>query len=148
MFYLSEYLETHREEYYQRLKGISAEQDWNSWIALFLRAVATQAGQNSVRVAAIQALYEEMKRAIQEATRSQYTVHVLDAIFSKPIFRSSDLAEKLNQEYGIHEKTAMGWLRQIRDAGILRELQSSSGRRPATLGFPRLINLAEGREVV
>ena len=148
MFYLSEYLETHREEYYQRLKGISAEQDWNSWIAFFLRAVATQAGQNSVRVAAIQALYEEMKRAIQEATRSQYTVHVLDAIFSKPIFRSSDLAEKLNQEYGIHEKTAMGWLRQIRDAGILRELQSGSGRRPATLGFPRLINLAEGREVV
>jgi len=147
MFYLSEYLETHREEYYQRLKAISAEHDWNSWIAFFLRAVATQAGQNSVRVAAIQALYEEMKRAIHEATRSQYTVHILDAIFSKPIFRSSDLAEKLNQEYGIHEKTALGLLRQIRDAGILRELQSGRGRRPATLGFPRLINLAEGREV-
>ena len=39
----------------------------------------------------------------------------------------------------------IGW--QIRDAGILRELQSGSGRRPATLGFPRLINFAEGREV-
>jgi hypothetical protein len=109
--------------------------------------IDSQAGQNSVRVAAIQALYEEMKRAIHEATHSQYTVHILDAIVSKPIFRSSDLAEKLNLEYGIHEKTALGLLRQIRDAGILRELQSGSGRRPATLGFPRLINLAEGREV-
>ncbi len=37
---------------------------------------------------------------------------------------------------------------RLRDAGILRELQAGSGRRPATLCFPRLINLAEGREVL
>lgn len=148
MFYLSEYLEAHREEYYERLKGISAEGDWNSWIAFFLQAIVTQAAQNSARVAAIQSLYEEMKLAIQEATRSQYTVHVLDAIFSKPIFRSSDLTAQLKQDFGIHEKTTPGLLRQMRDAGILRELQAGSGRRPATLCFPRLINLAEGRQVL
>lgn len=148
MFYLSEYLEAHREEYYQRLKAISAEQDWDGWIAFFLLAIATQATQNSTRVSAIQALYEEMKRAIQEATHSQYTVHVLDAIFTKPIFRSSDLAQQLAREFGIHEKTTPGLLRQMRDAGILRELQPGSGRRPATLCFSRLINLAEGREVI
>lgn len=88
-----------------------------------------------------------MKRAIQEATRSQYTVHVLDAIFSKPIFRSSDLAQQLARDFGMHEKTAPGLLRQMRDAGIQRELQPGSGRRPATLCFARLINPAEGREV-
>lgn len=148
MFYLSEYLENHREEYYQRLKGISAEGDWNSWIAFFLQAIAIQAAQNSARVTAIQSLYEEMKLAIHEATRSQYTVHILDAIFSKPIFRSSDLTVKLAQEFGIHEKTTPGLLRQMKEAGILRELQAGSGRRPATLCFPRLINLAEGRDVL
>lgn len=148
MFYLSEYLEAHREEYYQRLKGISTEGDWNGWIAFFLQAIVTQAAQNSARVAAIQSLYEEMKLAIQEATRSQYTVHVLDAIFSKPIFKSSDLTVQLKQDFGIHEKTTPGLLRQMRDAGILRELQAGSGRRPATLCFPRLINLAEGRQVL
>ena len=109
--------------------------------------IDSNAGQNCVRVAAIQATYEEMKQARHEAPHSLCTARILDAIFSKPIFRSSDLEEKLNQEYGIREKTALGLLRQIRDAGILRELQSGSGRRPATLGFPWLINLAEGREV-
>ncbi len=109
--------------------------------------ISSNAGQNSVRLSAIQAIYEEMKQARHEAPHSLCTARILDAIVSKPIFRSSDLAEKLNLEYGIHEKTALGLLRQIRDAGILRELQSGSGRRPATLGFPRLINLAEGREV-
>lgn len=148
MFYLSEYLEMHREEYYQRLKAISAEGDWNGWLAFFLRAIATQATQNSTRVTAIQALYEEMKLAIQAATHSQYTVHVLDAIFNKPIFRSSDLTARLHREFGIHEKTTPGLLRQMKEAGILRELQAGSGSRPATLCFPRLINLAEGREVI
>lgn len=148
MFYLSEYLEAHREEYYQRLKGISAEGDWNGWIAFFLQAIITQAGQNSARVAAIQALYEDMKVAIQAATHSQYTVNVLDAIFSKPIFRSSDLAQQLFKEFGIHEKTTPGLLRQMKNAGILRELRPGSGRRSATLCFPRLINLAEGKEVL
>lgn len=148
MFYLSEYLENHRDEYYLRLKGISAENDWNGWIAYFLRATATQAAQNSQRVAAIQALYEEMKRAIHDTTHSQYTVHLLDAIFSKPIFRTSELAQRLTDEHGIHEKTAPALLRQLRDAGILREIQPGAGRRSATMCFPRLINLAEGRQVL
>ena len=148
MFYLSEYLENHREGYYQRLKAISADGDWNGWLVFFLQAIAIQATQNSERVTAIQALYEEMKLAIQAATRSQYTVHVLDAIFNKPIFRSSDLAQQLFREFGIHEKTGQGLLRQMRDTGILRELRPGSGRRPSTLCFPRLINLAEGRTVI
>lgn len=148
MFYLSEYLENHRDEYYQRLKAISADRDWNGWIAFFLRATTEQAGQNIRRVEAIKALYDEMKGAIQETTHSQYSVHLLDAIFSKPIFRTSDLAQKLSADFGIHEKTAPALLRQLKEAGILRELQSGSGRRAATLCFPRLINLAEGREVL
>lgn len=148
MFYLSEYLESHREEYYQRLKGISVQGDWNSWIAFFLQAIIIQAKQNSDRVSAIQTLYEKMKLAIQEATHSQYTVHVLDAIFSKPVFRTSDLTAQMHRDFGIHEKTTPGLLRQMKEAGILRELQAGSGRRPATLCFPRLINLAEGRDVL
>lgn len=148
MFYLSEYLESHRDEYYERLKAISAEKDWDGWIAFFLRATIEQAGQNTRRVEAIKALYDEMKIAIQETIHSQYSVHLLDAIFSKPIFRTSDLAQKLAADYGIHEKTAPALLRQLKAAGILRELQAGSGRRAATLCFPRLINLAEGREVL
>ncbi|MBP6718405.1 MAG: Fic family protein [Rhodoferax sp.] len=147
MFYLSEYLENHREEYYERLKAISEDGDWNGWIAFFLQAITIQAAQNSKRVTAIQSLYEEMKLAIQEVTHSQYTLHLLDAIFTKPIFRSSDLTARMFREFGIHEKTTPGLLRQMKAAGILRELQAGSGRRPATLCFPRLINLAEGHEV-
>lgn len=61
---------------------------------------------------------------------------------------ASDLGTQLLTEFGVHEKTTPGLLRQMKDAGILRELQPASGRRSATLCFPRLVNLAEGREVL
>src|SRR5690554_3734537 len=144
MFYLSEYLESHREEYYQRLKAISAEGDWNGWIAFFLQAVTAQASQNSARVAAIQVLYEEMKQAIHEATHSQFTVHVLDAIFDRPIFSTTDLIARTQ----IHKPTAMSLIRQLKAAGILQELRAGSGRRAAVLCFPKLVNIAEGRRIL
>ncbi len=148
MFYLSEYLESNRDEYYQRLRNISEEQDWNGWIAFFLRAITHQAKENSHRVKQVMALYEDMKSNIHEITHSQYTVYLLDAIFSKPIFKTSDCASLLHREHGIHKQTTLGLLRQLKEADILRELQSGSGRRAATLCFPELINLAEGHKVL
>lgn len=148
MFYLSAYLERNREEYYQRLKAISAQADWNGWIVFFLQGVAIQAQDNGQRVQQIKSLYEEIKQAIQDVTHSQYTVHLLDAIFTRPIFRASDLAQRLKQDFGVHEKTTPGLLRQLREANILSVLRPGSGRRSAVLCFPRLINLAEGKDVL
>ena len=148
MFYLSEYLEANRDEYYQRLRNISENQDWNGWIAFFLQAITHQAKENSHRVKEIMALYDEMKIRVHEVTHSQYSVYLLDAIFNRPIFKSSDLVNQFNQDYGIHEKTTPGLLRHLRDADILKILQPASGRRSSILCFPRLINLAEGKDVI
>lgn len=147
MFYLSEYLEAHREEYYARLKAISAEGDWNGWIAFFLRAIAHQARDNAKRVKAIMALYEQMKGRIHEVTHSQYSVYLLDTLFSRPIFRSTDVVQAFEKDHGIHPKTTPGLIRQLRDADILRELRPAAGRRPAVLCFPALLELAEGRKM-
>ena len=141
-------MEANRDEYYQRLRNISEQQDWNNWIAFFLQAITIQAGKNSNRVRKIMALYEEMKIKIHEITHSQYSVHLLDAIFSKPVFRVNDTSKQLNHSYNIHEKTAASLLRKLKDAKLLTELQTGGGRRSATLCFPALINLAEGKRVL
>jgi Fic family protein len=148
MFYLSEYLENHREEYYQGLKGISAEGAWNGWIAFFLRAIAEQAVQNSTRVGAIMAHYEEMKLLFRKETRSQYSALLLDAIFSKPVFQTADLARRFLEEHQVHQKTTLGLLRQLKAVEILRELKAGRGSRSATLCMPSLVNIAEGKPVL
>ncbi len=148
MFYLSEYLEANRDEYYERLKNISREQDWNGWIAFFLNAITWQAKENGQRVQTIMALYENMKSRIHEITHSQYSVYLLDALFNKPIFRTSDCANQLQEQHGIHKQTTLALLRQLKEEGILLELQSGSGRRAATLCFTELVNRAEGHQVL
>ncbi|HBM17273.1 MAG TPA: cell filamentation protein Fic [Lentisphaeria bacterium] len=144
MFYLSSYLESNREEYYVRLQNISKENDWNGWIEFFLKAVTAQAISNNQKVKAIMNLYESMKKQIHELTHSQYTIHLLDAIFDKPIFETMDFVRRT----GIHKPTAMGLLRSLKHENILKELRPGSGRRAAILSFPKLINIAEGRQVL
>jgi len=148
MFYLSEYLESNRDEYYQRLRNISGEQDWNGWIAFFLKAITHQAQENGRRVQTIMSLYDNMKSRIHEITHSQYSVYLLDAIFNKPIFKTSDCANQLHTEHGIHKQTTLGLLRQLKEENILVELQAGSGRRAATLCFTELVNRAEGHKVL
>ena len=144
MFYLSEYLESHREQYYAHLKGISVDHDWNSWIAFFLQAVIAQARQNGARVVDIRKLYEAMKEKIHDITHSQYTVHLLDAVFDRPIFTTTDFIIRTE----IHKPTAIGLLRQLKVNGILKELSPGSGRRAAVLCFSELLNIVEGRTIL
>jgi len=148
MFYLSEYLEANRDEYYQRLQNISEQQDWNGWIAFFLQAITHQAEENSRRVQEIMDLYEETKIRVHEITHSQYSVFLLDAIFNTPIFESTYLVQRLNKRHGILEQTARGLLRQLKSANILKTLQPSSGRQASILCFSRLLNLAEGKNIL
>ena len=66
MFYLSEYLESHRELYYARLRGISQDGDWTAWVEFFLDAVIQQARANTERVRGILELYGRMKQRVTD----------------------------------------------------------------------------------
>lgn len=144
MFYLSEYLEAHREAYYAGLRGISQQGDWTGWVAFFLTAIHEQAETNTRRVRQILDLYARMKQQVADLTRSQHAVRVLDTLFDRPVFRSNDFIDRS----GIPKYTAMPFLRQLRDAGILVTLREQSGRRPAILAFRELLNCAEGRQIL
>src|SRR5690554_3520177 len=94
MFYLSAYLESHRDVYYDRLRCISAEGDWDGWIEFFLEAVIVQARSNTEKARAILQLYEEMKRRIEQTTNSPYGLRLLDTIFARAIFSTTDFIER------------------------------------------------------
>lgn len=142
-FYLSEYLEANRDLYYHHLQGISRQGDWTSWIAFFLEGVHVQAGKNIHRLMAIHQLYDKMKSRVKESTRSQHAITILDALFLRPIFQSSDFVDRT----GIPKQTAAPLLKMLRDQGIVTVVREASGRRAAVLAFGELLNIAEGKEI-
>ena len=140
MFYISAYLESHRDEYYERLLAVSRDHDWSGWCAFFLNVVRVQAEENLIKTKAIIELYQEMKTRFIDLTHSQYAIPALDWVFERPIFKSSDLV----RTSAIPKPTAQRIINLLKSEGILQEISPASGNRAATLAFARLLNIAEG----
>ncbi|MPN46690.1 hypothetical protein SDC9_194287 [bioreactor metagenome] len=142
MFYMSEYLESNREEYYDRLLAISKDKAWTAWVVFFLKGVKAQAENNLKKAMAIHNLYETQKPKAIEASHSQYAVFALDWIFSRPVFKASDFVANV----GIPVPSAKRQISVLRKLGILKCLQEGSGRRSAIYAACELLNIAEGYE--
>ena len=138
-FYLSEYLERHRDEYYRTLLVAQRGDGWSPWLRFFLSAMEGQAIANTEKARRILALYGERKDWIQTVIRSRHAVRALDFLFEHPVFHTT----RLPPGSGVPKPTAMRILRVLRDHGMLRELRPAHGRRPALLWFPELIEIAE-----
>jgi Fic family protein len=143
MFYLSEYLEANRQEYYDRLLAVSRDGDWTGWCRFFLEALQRQALANENKARKILALYQQKKDWIVELTHSPYAVRALDWFFGTPIFKTPDFVSSAD----IPKPTANRIVRLAKENGLLREVTPGRGRRPAVLAFFELLNIAEGRSV-
>lgn len=141
-FYLSEYLEANRDEYYDRMLAVSRDDDWSAWVAFFLRGIIAQADANTKKAQAILALHQDKRDWVVEITHSQYAVRALDWIFQRPLFKTPDFVASAQ----IPAPTARKIIRDFRDHGMLRELVPAAGRAPATFVFSELLNIAEGRQ--
>lgn len=144
MFYLSEYLEENRDVYYDALLDITKKGDWQGWIEFFLDAVINQSEDNTEKVKRIQKLYERLKIAFAEATHSQYAMAALDALFAKPIIRTTDFIKRARIPTDV---TASGILRKLSASGYIHVLRKGAGRTPSIYVLPELVNIAEGREI-
>lgn len=136
--YISAYFERNRDVYTARLAGISESGDWRSWIKFFLEAVIKQSSENLGTVRNVLALYEAMKPEIAKLTHSEQSIGILDMLFNRPVFRASEMHEVL----GIQRQRAAGYIRILKERGILTELRPSAGRTAALLSFDPLLEIA------
>lgn len=138
-FYLSEYLERYREDYYRHLLAAQSGAHWSAWLRFFLTALEKQAIANAGKARQILALYAARKDWVATITRSQHAVRSLDFMFQRPVFEASDLAA----ESEVPKPTARRILRVLRDQKMLEDLAPAQGRRPAVLWFRELIEIVE-----
>ena len=147
VFYMSEYLENHRDEYIGKLRNIGTTPDsWNEWIKFFLTAVEHQALVNTEKARGIIDLYTQHKIRVGKLTHSQYAVPLLDQMFQKPVFQSTELRFPAGQEPSRQAISSL--LRILTDDGIIQVIRRGSGRRPHVFAFTELVNLCEGTQVI
>ena len=139
MFYMSEYLEKYQEVYYARLQALSLENDWNGWIAFFLKGLMEQAVANTGKTRKILDLYERMKQKVPEVVRSQYVIQAIDALFDHPIFHSGDFISRSK----VPRDSALRILKDLKKNGFIGDIRPASGRQAAIVMFHELINIVE-----
>jgi Fic family protein len=142
MFYLSEYLEVNRHEYYDRLLAVSRDDDWTGWCQFFLEALTRQANQNEAKVRQILDLYQRRKEWIVDKTHSHHAIGALDFLFGSPIFTSTLFIKGAK----IPAPSARRILNILLENRLLKTLRGSRGRTPATFAFAELLNITEGRK--
>ncbi len=137
MFYISEYFENNRAEYYRRLRNISDEEKWNDWIEFFLKAVISQAKTNSSKAKAILKLYNAKKKRITEITHSQYAIKILDTIFARPIFNSADFVATSE----IPRASALRLLCLLKKGNVISSIKPGGPRKAEHFAFAKLLKI-------
>lgn|SRR5690625_328784 len=134
-FYISEYFEENRSQYYDCLRLVDREQDWDSWIRFFLIAVKETAGQIQNKVVNMYDLYGTIKEDIVQM-KSQYAQLFLDLLFERPIVSAKEIPKRLEQP---SQQTLYNLTRKFESAGIIREI--TGNRRNQVYAFDALLKI-------
>ncbi len=136
-FYVSAFFETNKEEYIELMRAVSRDDDWTSWTAFFLRAIAEQAENNLATAQKIMALYEDMKAPFREISGSKWHIAAQDSIFENPVFKNSQLIKRS----GMPKHVATRITKLLHESELLKELRPASGRRGALFMFEPLMEI-------
>ncbi|KAF1073552.1 Fic family protein [Methanogenium sp. MK-MG] len=135
MFYISGFFDQNREEYYHRLLALSKDNDWDGWIDFFLRGVEHQANENAGKANKIIALYAVMKNAVPEILKSKYSVQVIDALFTRPIFTINDFVRDSGIPYDSGQKIIMS----LKKNSVISVRKERRGQNPSVYEFSDLL---------
>ncbi len=143
-FYMSAYLEAHRDAYLENLRAVSRDGAWTTWVVFFLQGVIEQASENERKAREILSLYGQVKERIVELTRSQHAMRALDFLFKNPIFAAPHFVS----ESQIPRPSALRILGVLKQSRMLHPLRQGRGRRAGIYAFRELLNVAEGKRVL
>ena len=139
IFYLSAYLEAHRDEYYSKLRKISQKGDWQGWIEFFLKGIEVQVNSNIKKLEEMTSLYNKMKEEIRRITHSQYSIKLLDSFFQRPIFNIS----QLHKESQIPITSIKNFIPKLKNNNIIKEIRKGRGRQASVFAFWDLIDITK-----
>lgn len=138
-FFVSGYFEQHKNEYIERMREVSASDDWTGWVVFFLQAMKEQAGVNIEILDDISKLYQDTEEQLRMLLNSKFYNDVLNYIFSNPIFFNGNFVN----EGRIPKPSARKIITKLEKEKILEKIERASGRRSALYKFGKFIDLID-----
>jgi Fic family protein len=119
VLYLSLYLKTHRERYYELLTKVRREGAWEEWLTFFLEGVLEIATQSTEAAGRILAVFAHDRAQIEALGRPASTVlRIHAALQANPIVSTA----RLKQATGLTIPSITRALEALEKLGIVREI--------------------------
>lgn len=119
LLYLSLYLKTNRQAYYDHLQAVRTAGDWEAWIKFFLTGVIEVANQATDTAQATLALFEKDRAAIAASGKSTASVLALHSYLQRhPVTSTRRMRENLQ----VSLPTVLRALVTLESLGIVREI--------------------------
>lgn len=120
ILYLSLYLKTHRDRYYDLLQRIRKDGAWEEWLRFFFRGVKETADQAFSAARSILQLFdqdrERIRRELNQSASSALRVH--EHLQRNPVVTT----RRVNQHMELSRPTITSALENLQDLGIVREM--------------------------
>lgn len=119
VLFLSRYIIANKKGYYEGLRGVTEQQNWEAWLLYMLRAVESTAQQTFDQVTRIRALMERVRERVQKDAPGIYSKDLIEVIFCQPYSKiqfvvNAGLAKR---------QTASAYLQALAGLGVLREVK-------------------------
>lgn len=125
-FYISDFFERNREDYYQSLMDVRRNNDINQWINFFLIAAKETAKKSRTTFEEIVDLRKEYERKIMKfGSQTELANQVLLHLFSDPAIEAKEIAD----DFDIAYNTANKLISRFEQAGILEEVTGKKRNR-------------------
>lgn len=125
-FYISDFFEKHRTEYYDALNRVRLNNDLIGWIKFFLKAIIETAQSAKSKFKRVTLYVKETEeKALKLGGRSENILKVLRLFYDEPVLDSSTITNKT----GISKGTIDSILKKFYENNILGELTGYSRNR-------------------
>jgi Fic family protein len=119
---ISPYLEHHRDEYIDHIRGVSETGDFDRWVAFFADAVQVQAERALSKADRLVAKRDEIVRRLHEANVRGVAIRIAEDLVGYPVLTPTSAAEKFDVSF----QAANTAIARLVDHGVLREITGRS----------------------
>ena len=125
-FYISDFFESHRIEYYSALNRVRTHNDLSGWVKFFLKAVIYTAQSAKKKFQLVTEYVREVEtKALTLGGRPDNVLKVVRAFYDNPVLS----ANQISHITGIKKGTVENTINRLFDAGIIGEVTGYSRNR-------------------
>ncbi|WP_428698930.1 Fic family protein [Stappia sp.] len=135
VLYMSSALEGEKDDYIRLMYNVSANAEWNPWIAFFMDKLSQSCRSTIETIDGIIALQEDYRTRAAASMRSSNIVTLVDKIFGNYVTTVPETATAL----GVSYPAARNMIDKLVEIGLLRELP---GQYPKVFYAPEILRIS------